>query len=72
MRLVKEELDNFVQHHLLAFDHAKEFPIHCIGSIAYHFSTQWREVLEQVNLNCGSILQKPIEGLVRYHTIDKA
>jgi len=71
-RLVKEELNNFVQQHILAFEQAKEVPIHCVGSIAFHFSAQWKEVLEKANLNCGSILQKPIDGLVAFHTGTKA
>ncbi|MDF1698581.1 MAG: hypothetical protein P1U56_22205 [Saprospiraceae bacterium] len=43
------------------------YDIHFVGSIAYFYADILREVLQYNSLQCSSIVQKPIEGLVDYY-----
>ncbi len=47
-------------------------PIHFVGSIANAFSTELKEAAESLGMELGTILQSPMEGLIRYHTDKKA
>lgn len=42
-------------------------PIHFVGSIANAFSTELKEAAESLGMELGTIMQSPMEGLVRYH-----
>ena len=42
-------------------------PIHFVGSIANAFNSEVKEAAESLGMELGSILQSPIEGLVKYH-----
>lgn len=42
-------------------------PIHFVGSIANAFSAELKEAAESLGMELGTILQSPIEGLVKYH-----
>ena len=47
-------------------------PIHFVGSIANAFSTELKEAAESLGMELGTILQSPMEGLIKYHTDKKA
>lgn len=42
--------------------------IHCIGSIAYYFKNEWKEVVLQYGYEVGKIEQTPMAGLIQYHS----
>ena len=65
--LIKKGFDLFAKHQILQFDNAKEVPVHFIGSIAFYLHDELREVLGNLGLSLGTILKKPIEGLVEHH-----
>lgn len=43
-------------------------PIHFVGSIANVFSVELKEAAESLGMELGTIMQSPMEGLVRYHS----
>ncbi|MBR5846274.1 MAG: ATPase [Bacteroidaceae bacterium] len=43
-------------------------PIHFVGSIANAFATELKEAAESLGMELGTIMQSPMEGLVRYHS----
>ena len=43
-------------------------PIHFVGSIAHAFSAELKEAAESLGMELGTILQSPMEGLIKYHT----
>lgn len=45
-------------------------PIHFVGSIANAFPSELKEAAESLGMELGSIMQSPMEGLVKYHIID--
>ena len=42
-------------------------PIHFVGSIANAFSAELKAAAESLGMELGTIMQSPIEGLVKYH-----
>lgn len=66
-QLLEEAFSAFTEHHLLCFDNAKTVPVHFVGSIAFHAEKILRRVLVRYGLSPGSIIQKPIDGLVAYY-----
>ena len=42
-------------------------PIHCVGSIANAFSAEHKVAAESLGMELGTIMQSPMEGLVKYH-----
>lgn len=68
LSLVKESFEEFIHHQLFKYSHYRELPIGFVGSIAFVFKRILQQVLNQYDLNIRSISQKPIEGLVKYHT----
>ena len=43
-------------------------PAHFVGSIANAFSKELKEAAESLGMELGTILQSPMEGLVKYHS----
>lgn len=43
-------------------------PIHFVGSIATAFSTELKEAAESLGMELGTIMQSPMEGLIKYHS----
>ena len=42
-------------------------PIHFIGSIAIAFASELKEAAESLGMELGTIMQSPMEGLIKYH-----
>ena len=45
-------------------------PIHFVGSIANAFPAELKEAAESLGMELGTILQSPMEGLLKYHSED--
>lgn len=43
-------------------------PIHFVGSIAMVFADELKEAAESLGMELGTIMQSPMEGLIRYHS----
>lgn len=43
-------------------------PIHFVGSIANAFSSELKEAAESLGMELGTIMQSPMEGLIKYHS----
>lgn len=66
-RMVKKSFSNFTELYILPFQESREVPIHFAGSVAYHSKALLEEVLKEHGLNLGSVIKRPIDGLVKYH-----
>lgn len=58
---------SFLSRHVMKFEHAYSYPVHCVGSIAYHFYPIWEQALSDYNLKIGRVITRPIDSLVAYH-----
>ncbi len=66
--LVKNSFLDFFDHHICKYPSYKKVKTHFVGSVAFHFAGLLRQVAKEKGVTVGSILESPMEGLVRYHT----
>ena len=67
-KLLVDSFGAFVQRNLLHYPAAK---LYCTGSVAYYYATELTEATEAFGLQMERIMQKPMEGLIAYHTHHK-
>jgi Predicted N-acetylglucosamine kinase len=67
-KLVSEGFQQFIQRNLLQYPDVKKLPVHLTGSIAWGFREILEEVLKEEQLSLGRIRQKPMDGLIEYHS----
>ncbi len=66
-QLISEGMTRFIEYRILCYKEAQNVPIHFIGSIA-HFSHEIIEdCLSRYNLELGTVLRRPIDGLITYY-----
>ena len=65
--MIAEGMNKFLRIHVMCFDNYDKVPVHFIGSVAYFFSEQLRKEAKKLDIKIGTIIKKPIEGLVDYH-----
>jgi glucosamine kinase len=61
--LVLNSLEEFIDTHILRLPQSKNYPVHFVGSIAFHFEHQLRKIGAKYSLNIGKIEQKPLQLL---------
>jgi N-acetylglucosamine kinase-like BadF-type ATPase len=66
-KLLAQGFSIFIKNHVLCFKQSKSVPIHFVGSIAYFGKDMLVECLKNFNLQPGTIIQKPIPGLITYY-----
>lgn len=69
-QLVKECFEEFIQHFVLRYEECHSLPVSFVGSVAYYFQDLLRECLETNGLTMGTVMQSPMEGLIRYYSVD--
>ncbi len=67
--LISTGIDDFLKVHVLSFSTAHQVPIHFVGSIAFHFKDELEEACKKINLTLGTVIQKPIDGLVEHYLL---
>jgi glucosamine kinase len=66
--IAEDCLNDLFINHLLRYPNVHELPVHFTGSVAYYLQDIIKIMCTQYEMNCGSILQKPIKGLIEYHS----
>lgn len=66
-KLIEEGILKFIERRILCFKESQQVPIHFIGSIAYFSEDIIRTCFESYNLELGTIVQRPIDGLINYY-----
>ena len=65
--VIDKGFQQFINNYIMQFDLATKVPISFVGSIAYYLRDELKKSLERNDLIVGVILQKPIDGLVKFH-----
>jgi glucosamine kinase len=65
--MVRDGLRTFLQVHVACYADYQKVPVDFVGSIAYYFEAELREVAEEMGIGIGTVVKKPIHGLVKYH-----
>jgi len=65
--MVLKGFRHFIQEHIKCFDNHKNVPSHFVGSVAFHFQDELKQVAKEEGIEVGKIIKKPIDGLVDFH-----
>ncbi|MBN8853966.1 MAG: N-acetylglucosamine kinase [Sphingobacteriales bacterium 50-39] len=65
--IIEDGLNDFFFQHLCKYRESWKLPIHFVGGVAYGFRDVIRELCGTYEFELGTILQKPMDGLVKYH-----
>jgi N-acetylglucosamine kinase-like BadF-type ATPase len=70
-KLISEGMSKFIEYRILCFKEAQQVPIHFVGSIAHFSEDIIRDCLKPYHLELGSIVRRPIDGLIEYYKTKK-
>ena len=65
--IIEDGLNDFFFTHLCKYRESWNLPIHFVGGIAFGFRDVIRELCGTYQFELGKILQKPMDGLIKYH-----
>lgn len=65
--LLEKAFKEFIERNIASYENYKSVPTCFVGSVAFYFQEQLKNVLEKLQLNTGIILKEPLEKLVEYH-----
>ena len=67
-QLVVDNFRQFFRCNIVPYQHP-ELPVHFVGSMAHAYPEALKEAAQMEGFHVGTIVQSPIDGLVRYHSI---
>lgn len=65
--MIAEGINDFIKKNILNFEQAHQVPIHFIGTIAHFSENAIKVAFLQHNLQLGTIVRRPIDGLINYY-----
>jgi glucosamine kinase len=66
--LVRDSFLAFFNAQVKHYDNYQNLPVAFVGSIAFYYKSILLEAAEEEKIRVGTIMQTPMEGLVRYHS----
>lgn len=69
-KIIRRDMEVFVENYIKQYDNCKDVPVHFIGSIAFYLREELKEVLEINGLSIGNVLRRPIDGLIQFHLLN--
>ena len=69
-KVITTQIEIFVENYITQFENHKEVPIHFIGSIAFYLKEELKQIFDKKGLQLGNVIKRPIEGLIRFHTLE--
>ncbi|MBC6492154.1 N-acetylglucosamine kinase [Flavihumibacter stibioxidans] len=65
--IIEDGLNDFFFQHVIKYNESWKLPVHFVGGVAYGFRDVVMELCSSYELELGTILQHPMEGLIVYH-----
>jgi len=65
--LVSDSFKAFINRNVACYPEFEKYQVSFIGSLAFHFQKQLKDILAKQNLQPGVILKEPLEQLIQYH-----
>lgn len=65
--IIEDGLNDFFFQHICKYSESWSLPVHFVGSIAYGFRDVLKELCNSYELELGTILRNPMNGLIKYH-----
>ncbi len=66
--IIEDGFNDFFFNHVYKYRESWTLPINFIGSVAYGFKDVLKEMCNSYELQLGKVLQKPMDGLVKFHS----
>ncbi len=67
-QMMEQGMRDFFDVHVTCYSNYRDVQVNLVGSIAYYFEEILRDQAKQMGIRVGSIIKRPIEGLVEYHS----
>ena len=65
--LVLNSFKAFFKRNIMQYDNYQNLKVNFIGSVAYYYKEVLAEAAQEMGLQLGTIIQSPMEGLIKYH-----
>ncbi len=65
--LIRKGMQLFIDNYIKQYDQAHQVNVHFVGSIAYYLQDELKKIMTENSLTLGTVLRRPIDGLVAYH-----
>lgn len=65
--LVRDAFKSFLKRNVMQYEY-QNCKVNLIGSVAYYYKTQLEEAAQVMGVTIGTIMQSPMEGLIKYHS----
>jgi glucosamine kinase len=69
--LIHLNFAEFFKYFVVRYPNFMDFPVSCVGSIAFVYQSQLQEVANGLGFSIKQVLKSPIDGLVRYHALNQ-
>ena len=66
--LVENSFEEFIKRNIFRYSGFQQLPICFVGSVAFYFHEQLKNVLQKNHLHFKTVLKEPLNGLINYHT----
>jgi glucosamine kinase len=67
-RLAEEGFTEFFEHNVKCYENYQQYPVHFVGSIAFHFKPALQKVADKFGCKLGVVDKNPVYRLLEYHT----
>jgi hypothetical protein len=68
VHLVENSFQEFINRNISMYSGFSEHDLSFVGSVAYYFQTQLKNVLNKNQLRLKTVLKEPLNGLLKFHT----
>lgn len=68
VNLIENSFQEFIRRNIFMYPGFREQPLSFIGSVAYYFQHQLKNVLNKNQLRLKTVLKEPLNGLLKFHT----
>jgi glucosamine kinase len=65
--IIEDGLNDFFFNHVYKYRESWSLPVHFVGSVAWGFRDVLKEMCSSYELELGTVLKNPMEGLIKYH-----
>ena len=65
--LVLNSFKAFFKRNIMQYDNYRNLKVNLIGSVAYYYKEVLAEAAQEMGIQLGTIIQSPMEGLIKYH-----
>ena len=66
--LVLGSFKSFLKRTVMQYENFRNSKVHFIGSVAFYYKTILAEAAQEMNIQLGTIIKSPMEGLIKYHS----